>query len=249
MVNEDKERVSFPAGPLGEPAFIALLSRLSTLNQIGAAIAHEIHQPLTAIVAYLEAAARLAPESPPAPLGVAIVGALEQARRATGMVRHLGLFARAGAGQRELVPVRQLLAEAEALISIKASQYGVRLDIGFDSDAAVVADRAQIQQVLLDLMGNAIDAMEQTAAASLCVRGEASGAHILVRVIDNGPGIPMEVAARLFEPFVTTKANSIGFGLALCRAIIQAHSGELWLATEAAEGATFCFTLPVASTP
>ncbi len=233
------------------PALIHL-SRLGLMGQMATVLAHELSQPLTAIVSYLGAARRLLPSRPPdgsgAAMAAALDGAYDQASRAAKLVRHLRMFVSDAEGLREPASIRGTIDDACAIASIVARQAGVAIDLQIEADATVTIDRIQIQQVVLNLMQNAIDALADAPQRTLSVSTALSARTVVVTVADSGPGLPAEMVGRLFQAFVTTKPDGMGIGLSICQAIIAAHGGRLWLDPDAEQGATFRFELPLAGT-
>ena len=162
--------------------------------------------------------------------------------RAAQIIRHLGSFLPDDNTERQHVPIRAVIVEASEAALVAARQAGVAVDFQLDTDATVLVDRSQIQQVVFNLMRNAVEAMSDTPSGRLRVSTARTESHIVVSIADTGPGSPPEVAARLFQPFVTTKADGM---LAICRTIVAAHGGELWLDSGQSRGATFHFKLPL----
>jgi two-component system sensor kinase FixL len=224
------------------------LSRVGAVGQMATMLAHELTQPLTAIVTYLNAARGLLRRSKtcitPA-LATAMDQAHDQANRAAQIIRHLRSFVSDDNNERQHASIRAVIIEASELALIAARQAGVAVDFQLDADAAVLADRIQIQQVVFNLMRNAVQAMSDTPSGRLRVSTARTENHIVVSIADTGPGLPPEVAVRLFQPFVTTKVDGMGVGLSICRTIITAHGGELWLDPRVLRGATFHFKLPL----
>jgi two-component system, LuxR family, sensor kinase FixL len=223
------------------------LSRLGG-GQMEGGLAHELTQPLTAIAIYLGAARRLlhgGEARSAAALATAIDRADGQARRAAQIIRHVRSFLSDANGERRLVPIRATIIEASEIAAIAAGHAEVAVDLELDADAALLIDRIQIRQVVFNLMRNAVEAMSEMPRGRLRVSTARTESQIVVSVADTGPGLPPEVAARLFQPFVTTKTDGMGIGLSICRTIIAAHGGELWLDSRVSPGATFRFKLPL----
>jgi two-component system, LuxR family, sensor kinase FixL len=231
-------------------AELARISRLSALGEMGSALAHELNQPLAAIANYITGSRRLLADAG-LPSAAKIEGALERAAeqvlRAGQIIRRLRDFVSRRAGERKMESVAQLVEEAAALGLLGAREKGVNLK--FDLDAAhdaLYADRIQIQQVLVNLLRNGVDAMEATARCELTVSSRIVAPDVLeIAVADSGPGIAPEALARLFEPFFTTKAAGLGVGLSISRGIVEAHGGEMSAQNNPQGGATFRFTLPL----
>jgi len=224
------------------------ISRLSAMGEMDSSLAHELNQPLSAIVNYLSGAQRLleSPERDEQRLGEAVKKGAEQALRAGEIIRRLRNFLARGDGERSVEPLSQLVREACALALVGAKEESVRMYYQLDANAEhVLVDRVQVQQVILNLVRNALDAMrDQEKRRELTVTtalGEDDMA--IVSVIDTGPGVDPEAAARLFQPFVTTKAQGMGVGLSISRTIVEAHGGRIWTEPNPGGGAVFRFTL------
>jgi two-component system sensor kinase FixL len=224
-------------------------SRLRSMGQMAASLAHELNQPLTATANYLKAAQRLAdtPEPDLPRIRHALELAAQQTLRSGEIIRHLRSFVARGEVDRRPELMGKLIEEASALALVGAKEHGVRVDLGLDVVVPLVSvDRVQIQQVLLNLMRNAMEAMEQSPSRELSVRAGMAEEMVFVCVADTGTGVTPDVAARLFQPFITTKAEGMGIGLSVCRTIIEAHGGRLWMEPNPGGGSQFSFTLPVA---
>jgi two-component system sensor kinase FixL len=178
----------------------------------------------------------------------AVNDAAEQALRAGRVIRHLREFVARGESERHVENLPKLIQEASALALVGAKERGVRVAFRFDPEAPLVlADRIQIQQVLLNLIRNAIEAMQDAPRRELVVATQSlPGGLVEVSVADTGTGIAPEIADRLFNPFVTSKPDGMGVGLAICRTIVETHGGRLWAAPNPGGGMVFRFTLPVA---
>lgn len=220
------------------------VSRLNDLGQMVSALAHEVNQPLAAMTNYINGARRLFAAGNQAGGQQAIERVAEQAERARQIIRRLRDLAKKTGSekQRESVPVT--IEEATALALVGIGQ-GLKLDIHVAADAAeAIIDKIQIQQVLINLMRNAVEAMASMARRELTVTASRLGDMVEIRVADTGPGLPEQVRARLFQPFVTTKPEGMGVGLSVCRAIVEAHGGELHGGDVAGGGTVFRFTVP-----
>ena len=224
-------------------------SRLRSMGQMAAALAHELNQPLTANANYLKAAQRLAdaPQPDLARIRQALDLAAQQTVRSGEIIRRLRGFVARGEVERRPEVMGKLIEEASALALVGAKEHGVRVDLGLGTVVPVVeVDRVQIQQVLLNLMRNAMEAMEQSPRRELSVRVGTADRMVQVSIVDTGPGVAPEVVAQLFQPFITTKAEGMGIGLSVCRTIIEAHGGRLWMEPNPDGGSLFHFTVPVA---
>jgi two-component system sensor kinase FixL len=223
------------------------VARLSELGQMAATLAHEVNQPLAAISNYLRAGLRLLAQDGPAArskLDEAIGKAADQAARAGEIIRRLRSLAKRSESDPRPESIDRIVDEAIALAAIDARQRGVQLRIDpAAADELVLADRVQIQQVLLNLTRNALEAMEGEPRRELLVTTAARDGVVEVSVRDTGPGLAPDVVERLFQPFVTTKDSGMGIGLSICRKIIDAHGGRLWAAGNPGGGTIFTFTL------
>ncbi|ODT19006.1 MAG: PAS domain-containing sensor histidine kinase [Kaistia sp. SCN 65-12] len=228
---------------------IARLARLNELGEMASTLAHELNQPLSAIANYVQGCRRML-EKLDDELAGRMRGALDetarQALRAGDIIRHLREFVTHGETDKGPEDINHLLEEAGALALVGSRERGIKSVFDFGAESSiVVADRVQIQQVLINLMRNAMEAMRDSEVKELVVRTvQVSPDWLRVEVEDTGPGISDEVAPRLFQPFVTTKANGMGIGLSISKRIIESHGGELNVSRNGAGGATFAFTLP-----
>jgi two-component system sensor kinase FixL len=230
------------------------VSRLTAMGEMASALAHELNQPLSAIANYLRGSRRLLDKGDPADLPrltEALGKAADQALRAGDVIHRLRDFVGRGETERHVESLAKLIEEASALALVGAKELGVRVTMQFDPRADVVlADRVQIQQVVINLLRNGIDAMRTTEQPELNVRVEDQGdGFAKVTVTDTGAGIDEDVKARLFQPFMTTKKEGMGVGLSICRTIVEAHGGSIWAQNNPGRGASFAFTLPLAEAP
>ncbi|MGE5159260.1 MAG: PAS domain S-box protein [Gemmatimonas sp.] len=224
------------------------VSRLTEMGEMASAIAHELNQPLSAITNYLKGSQRLLQGVDGAglpPIRDALDRAAAQALRAGQIIRRLRDFVSRGEGERRVESMTKLVQEAAALALVGAKEKGVR--VSFDLDPAVdlvLADKVQIQQVLVNLVRNAVEAMEASPRRHLSVstRAAADG-MVAVQVDDTGGGISEDVAQRLFQPFATTKVNGMGVGLSISKTIVQAHGGQIDAQPRPEGGTSFRFTL------
>jgi two-component system, LuxR family, sensor kinase FixL len=226
------------------------MSRLTAMGEMASALAHELNQPLSAIANYMKGSRRLLENSPDtraATLRDAMDKAGDQALRAGQIIRRLRDFVARGESERRVEDIKKLVEEASALALVGVKDKGVRVRFDFDPRSDfVLADKVQIQQVLLNLMRNAIDAMEDCERRELVIATSSMADHMVeISVADTGSGISPEVGAQLFQPFVTTKSQGMGVGLSISRTIIEAHGGSIAPRPNPGGGTIFSFTLPV----
>lgn len=224
------------------------ISRLTAMGEMASALAHELNQPLSAIANYMKGSRRLLENNPDertATVREAMDKAAEQALRAGQIIRRLRDFVARGESERQVESLSKLIEEASALALVGAKEHGIHIRFGLDPHLdLVLADKVQIQQVLLNLIRNAIEAMEHTERRDLTVSTADSGnGEVVISVADSGPGISSEVASQLFQPFVTTKRQGMGVGLSISRTIVEAHGGQIWVEPTPGGGATFRFKL------
>jgi two-component system, LuxR family, sensor kinase FixL len=228
------------------------VSRLSAMGEMASALAHELNQPLAAISNYMKGSRRLLAGStdPNAPkIESAMDRAAEQALRAGQIIRRLRDFVSRGESEKRVESIFRLIEEAGALGLAGAREQGVQLRFSLNPDAdLVLADRVQIQQVLVNLFRNALEAMAQAPRRELIVTNRAVADDMVeIEVSDSGTGFQDDVKPHLFQTFFTTKETGMGVGLSISRSIIEAHGGRMWAENNAAGGATFRFTLPGAA--
>ena len=232
-------------------AKLSRASEMATVSQMAASIAHEISQPLAALVANGHAAQRWLSAEPPnldrALLTVERI--VRDGNAAADVVRRIrALFQRTDSA-RTVLDLNEVIAEVRRLMADDFSARGVTLDIDLARDLpSVVADRVQMQQVIVNLARNGVDAMEsdESRPKTLAIRSRRDGPdNLLIEVQDHGKGLGD--VEQVFEPFVTTKEQGMGMGLAISRWIVEAHDGRLWAASNASRGATFSFTIPIGS--
>ena len=225
------------------------ISRLTALGEMASTLAHELNQPLSAIANYMKGSRRLletGTDERSAMLRDAMDKAAEQAVRAGQIIRRLRDFVARGESERQVESITKLTEEASALALVGARELGVRVRFRFDPSVdLVLADKVQIQQVLLNLMRNAVEAMTESDRRELVVSSApAADDMVAVYVADTGPGIAPEIGAQLFQPFFTTKPHGMGVGLSICRTIIDAHGGQISVERNPdGGGARFRFTL------
>jgi two-component system sensor kinase FixL len=228
------------------------VARVSELGQVSAGIAHELNQPLTAMLNYANAARRLAASDKPENMEKVrdvVAKVAQQAERSGQIVRRMRDFLEKRVGQRAAEDIVAIVDDALALGLIGAKASNIK--IHFDPEAtlpAVLVDRVQIQQVLVNLLRNAIEAMTETTRRELTLTvSRQTKDRVEIVVTDTGHGIATAMASQLFKPFVTTKDHGMGIGLAISKTIIEAHGGTLTAEPNPDGGTIFRFTLPAAS--
>ncbi len=216
------------------------------MGTLAAALAHELNQPLTAIANYVETVRDLLHDSTPAILG-AVREALEecaaQSIRAGQIVRRLRDFIARGETERRVESLSRLISEASALALVGAGERGIQVDVRLGRDLdKVLVDRIQIQQVLFNLIRNAVEAMNGSIDRRLEISSERREPGMVEIVIaDSGPGLTHAARERLFEPFVSTKATGMGLGLSICQTIVTGHGGRIWAAPVCSRGRGLSF--------
>lgn len=227
---------------------LAHVSRVSAMGTLATSLAHELNQPLTAIANYVETANDLL-EHPDAEVIATVREALAecatQSVRAGQIVRRLRDFISRGETERRIESLQRLVTEASALALVGAGEHALEVDVRLDPAAdRVLVDRIQIQQVVLNLMRNAIEAMIGSPVRRLQITSEQeSHGFIRITVADSGPGLAEDVAQHLFEPFRSTKATGMGLGLSISATIIAAHGGRIWAEPSKLGGTAFHFTV------
>jgi two-component system sensor kinase FixL len=225
------------------------ISRLTAMGEIASTLAHELNQPLAAITNYLKGSLRLLESSDPNSFSVvqeAIRKAGDQALRAGKIIRQLREFVARGETEKKVESLPKLIEEASALALVGAKEEGIRVKIDLDrSFDLVLVDKVQIQQVLINLIRNAIDAMSGIAQRNLTISSRPVEGERMVQVsiADTGSGISPSVLPRLFQPFLTTKSSGMGVGLSISKTIINTHGGRLWAEPNEGGGTVFHFTL------
>jgi two-component system sensor kinase FixL len=228
------------------------ISRLTALGEMASALAHELNQPLSAIANFMKGSRRLLENKSDADSNMireAMDKAAEQSLRAGQIIRRLRDFVARGETERRIESLRKLLEEASALALVGAKDRSVRVTYAFDPELdAVLADKVQIQQVVLNLVRNAIESMEQSSRRDLTIGTErGDDGMAIVKIVDTGTGIAPEIAGQLFQPFVTTKSQGLGVGLSISRTIIESHGGRISVEPNPSGGTIFRFTLRAVS--
>jgi two-component system, LuxR family, sensor kinase FixL len=223
------------------------VSRLTDMGQVAAGLAHELNQPLTAILNYANACLDVADERGDSEMKSILGKVAEQATRAGNIIRRLRSFIEKRGPNRSPEDIAYIIDEAIRLGQINAAERGIRMRIVIERGLPpVMIDRVQIQQVMINLIKNAAEAMEHSALRELTLEVCRVSPDLLqVSVVDSGPGISEEVRDRLFKPFVSDKVHGMGMGLSICRGIVEAHGGRLWLEANASVGSVFRFNIPM----
>jgi C4-dicarboxylate-specific signal transduction histidine kinase len=234
-------------------AQMARMARVTTMGELTSSIAHEINQPLAAVVTNGDASLRWLGNDPPnlAKTRESITGMIKEANRASEVIKRIRALAKKTPPQKAHLEVNEVIDEAVGLVGGQLARQGVVLRKELVPNLSpVIGDRVQVQQVILNLIANGIEAMEEVTGRprelSISAKSTDDG-RVLISVSDCGTGIEPESADHLFEAFFTTKQEGMGLGLSISRTIVEGHQGRLWATPNTQGGATFQFTLPVAS--
>jgi len=229
-------------------ANLARVSRVTTMGELTASLAHEIRQPIAAAVTNARTCLRwLGRDQPDVAEGrEAAARIIKDVTRASDIISSISVMFKKGALQRQAVDVNELIREMIVLLRSEANRYSISIRTELAEDLPkVMADRVQLQQVFMNLMLNGIDAMKETSGGSeLAIKSKTDDGQLLISVSDTGVGLPPEQAEQIFKAFFTTKDKGTGMGLPISRSIIESHGGRLWAAGASGRGATFQFTLP-----
>jgi len=231
-------------------ADLAHASRMTTMGELTASLAHEVNQPITAVINGASTCIRWLTRDDP-DLGEAreaASGVIRNAKRAADIINRIRSISKKGESKRQLVNVNELIGEMIALLRNEANRYSISirsdLDIGLPE---VMADSVQVQQVMMNLIMNSIDAMKDVdRARELVIRSRREeDQYLMISVSDSGVGLPSEQANQIFDAFFTTKSHGLGMGLRISRSIVESHGGRLWAANNSPHGASFSFTVPI----
>jgi C4-dicarboxylate-specific signal transduction histidine kinase len=230
-------------------AELARVSRVTTMGELTASLAHEVNQPIAAAVTNANTCLRWLTRDHPdlEEAREAASRIVKDATRAAGIISRVRLLFKKSAPQRELVDVNEAIREMIVLLRSEATRYNITIRMELAADLPrIMGDRVQLQQVLMNLIVNSIDAVkEMDGARELAVKSQRTeNEEVLVSVSDTGVGLPPEQTEQIFNAFFTTKPHGTGMGLRISRSIVESHGGRLWAADNSPRGASFCFTLP-----
>jgi PAS domain S-box-containing protein len=230
-------------------ADLAHVNRVTTMGELTASVAHEVNQPIAAAVTNAKTCLRWLTRDQPdlEEARAAAMRIVNDGTRAAEIIKRIRLLFKKGISEREFVDINEVVQEMVVLLRGEAMRYSILLKTELEADAPqVMADRVQLQQVLMNLMINGIDAMKDAdGARELTIKSERSETHqVLVSVNDTGVGLPPQQPDQVFEAFFTTKPHGTGMGLSISRSIVESHGGRLWAANNSPRGASFCFALP-----
>jgi len=234
-------------------AELAHANRVATMGELTASIAHEVNQPLAALLTNAETAVRWLTRQPPnlgkaKPLIDRVIG---DGKRAADILSRIRDFARKAPSRKEDLAINEAILEIMGLSRVAMSEHGVSVTMQLaDGLPHISGDRVQLQQVVLNLIMNGIEAMSEVTGRSrelMISTSAVESGSLLVMVSDTGPGLSSAHLTRIFEAFYTTKASGLGMGLSICRSIVEAHGGRLWATPNEPFGAVFCMMLPIGS--
>src|SRR6202521_5947479 len=230
-------------------ADLAHISRVTTLGELTASLAHEVKQPIAAAVTDANTCLRWLARDQPDLAGAreASLRVVKDATRAAEIIDRIRLLFKKGTPQRELVDVNEVIREMIVLLRKEATRYSIIVRTHLAGDIPqIMGDRVQLQQVLMNLIMNSIDAMKEVEGMrSLAIKSQrAADEQLMISVSDTGVGLPPQQADQIFNAFFTTKVHGTGMGLRISRSIVESHGGRLWAADNSPRGASFHFTLP-----
>jgi NO-binding membrane sensor protein with MHYT domain len=230
-------------------ADLARVNRVNTMGALTASIAHEVNQPIAAAATNADACMRWLSGDPPnlEEARAAAMGIMKDATRAAEIINRIRQLFKKGTTQRELLDVNDVIREMIVLLRSEVAQHSVSVRTELAADLPqVMGDRVQLQQVMMNLMSNSIDAMKDVQGPrELAIKSQrAENEHLMVSVSDTGVGLPPQQAEQIFNAFVSTKLHGTGMGLSISRSIIESHSGRLWAADNSPRGASFHLILP-----
>jgi C4-dicarboxylate-specific signal transduction histidine kinase len=235
-------------------AELARVSRVTTMGELTASLAHEVNQPIAAAVTNANTCLRwLARDHPDLEEArAAAMRIVKDGTRAAEIIKRIRLLFKKSTAERELVDVNEVIREMVVLLRGEAARCNISVWTELAADVPqVMGDRVQLQQVMMNLIVNSIDAMKDVdGARELAIKSKrAENEEVLVSVSDTGVGLPMQQADQIFKAFFTTKPYGTGMGLSISRSIVQSHGGRLWTDNNSSRGASFRFTLPIKAEP
>jgi len=230
-------------------ADLAHVSRMTTMGELTASLAHEVNQPITAVVNGASTCVRwLTREDPDVgEAREAASGVIRNAKRAAEIINRIRSISKKGESKRRLVDANDFIGEMIALLRNEVNRYSISIRTDLDTELPkVMADSVQIQQVMMNLIMNSIDAMKDVdRTRELAIRSRrGEDQYLMISVTDSGVGLPTEHTNQIFDAFFTTKSHGLGMGLRISRSIVESHGGRLWAGGNSPHGATFSFTLP-----
>jgi C4-dicarboxylate-specific signal transduction histidine kinase len=230
-------------------ADLARVNRVTTMGELTASLAHEVNQPIGAAVTNANTCIRwLAGDKPNIDEArAAALRAVKDGRRAAEIISRIRLLFKKGTAERELVNVNEIIREMIVLSHGETTRYKISVEADLAQELSpVLGDRVQLQQVLMNLIMNSIDAMKDIEGHRvLAIKSQRAGdGKIMITVSDTGVGLPHEQTDQIFNAFFTTKSHGTGMGLSISRSIVESHGGRLWATDNSPRGASFCLTLP-----
>jgi len=228
---------------------LARVNRMTTMGELTASLAHEVNQPIAAAVTNAKTCLRWLTRDHPdvEEARAAALRIVNDGTRAAEIIKRIRLLFKKGNSERELVDINEVIREMVVLLRGEAARYSILVQTELEADTPrLMADRVQLQQVLMNLMINGIDAMKDVdGTRELAIKSQrAENDQVLVSVKDTGVGLPPQQSDKVFEAFFTTKLHGTGMGLAISRSILESHGGRLWAANNSPRGASFYFALP-----
>jgi signal transduction histidine kinase len=223
---------------------------MTTMGELTASLAHEVNQPITAAVNGASTCVRWLTRDEPdlAEAREAAAGAIRNAKRAADIINRIRSILKKGESKRQLADVNELIREMIALLRSETNRYSISVRTELDADLPrIMADPVQVQQVVMNLIMNGIDAMKDIdQARELTIQSRlADDRQLVIAISDTGMGLPQQQKDKIFDAFFTTKPHGIGMGLRISRSIVESHGGRLWAADNSPHGASFSFTLPI----
>jgi len=231
-------------------ADLARIGRVTTMGELTASLAHEVNQPIAAAVTDANTCLRWLKRDPPdlEEAREAASRTIRDATRAAEIISRVRQLFKKGTPQRELVDINRVIQEMVVLLRSEAARYSISVRTELSADLpCVMGDRVQLQQVLMNLVMNSIDAMKDVnGTRELTIQSQpGENEQLVLSVSDTGVGLPLQKAEQIFDPFFTTKSHGTGMGLRISRSIVESHGGRLWAADNSSRGATFHLTLPI----